>query len=127
MWIDEHPQAELVLQAVRIGELGIAAIPNEVYGITGLKLKTAIAACAADESQTGQRGQGYIPLPEQHYLGGYTTWPARTAGRETDEEPKSVNELLTLLEQVVRRQETEAVGRGSLRRPATGPLSRRAQ
>ena len=31
--------AEVVLQAVRIGDLGITAMPNEVYGITGLKLK----------------------------------------------------------------------------------------
>ena len=38
-WLHENPRAEVVLQAVRIGELGITAIPCEVYGITGLKLK----------------------------------------------------------------------------------------
>jgi hypothetical protein len=38
-WMHENPEAEVVLQAVRIGELGITAIACEVYGITGLKLK----------------------------------------------------------------------------------------
>jgi hypothetical protein len=44
--------------------------------------------------------EGYIPPPEQHYLGGYTTWPARTAGLETEAEPKIVAAILGLLEQV---------------------------
>jgi hypothetical protein len=44
--------------------------------------------------------EGYIPPPEQHYLGGYTTWPARTAGLEVNAEPKIVEALLTLLEQI---------------------------
>ncbi|MCP5110281.1 MAG: hypothetical protein GY953_05555, partial [bacterium] len=35
----QNPRRELKLQAVRIGELGIAAFPNEVYAITGLKIK----------------------------------------------------------------------------------------
>jgi hypothetical protein len=38
--LDANPNRELILQAVRIGELGLTAIPNEVYAITGLKLKT---------------------------------------------------------------------------------------
>ena len=44
--------------------------------------------------------EGYIPPPEQHALGGYTTWPARTAGLETDAEPRIVAAMLDLLEQV---------------------------
>ena len=34
-----QPERELKLQAIRIGDLGITAIPNEVFAITGLKLK----------------------------------------------------------------------------------------
>src|SRR5205823_11236813 len=37
--LHEHPDAELKLQALRVGELGIAAIPNEVFGLSGLKIK----------------------------------------------------------------------------------------
>ena len=39
IYLHEEPQRELKLQAIRIGGLGITAIPNEVFAITGLKLK----------------------------------------------------------------------------------------
>jgi hypothetical protein len=99
-WIDEHPTAELVLQAVRIGDLGITAIPNEVFGITGLKLKAQSPLEPLMNLELANGAEGYIPPPEQHSLGGYTTWPARTAGLETEAEPKIVAALLDLLEQV---------------------------
>ena len=44
--------------------------------------------------------EGYIPPPEQHPLGGYTTWPGRTAGLEVQAEPKIVEAVLGLLERV---------------------------
>jgi hypothetical protein len=44
--------------------------------------------------------EGYIPPPAQHPLGGYTTWPARSAGLEVEAEPKILGAVLTLLEQV---------------------------
>lgn len=44
--------------------------------------------------------EGYVPPPEQHKLGGYTTWLARTASLEVAAEPKIVEEVLCLLESV---------------------------
>src|SRR5262249_24925381 len=44
--------------------------------------------------------EGYIPPPEQHALGGYTTWPARTAALEVQAEPKIVAAIMGLLERV---------------------------
>jgi hypothetical protein len=44
--------------------------------------------------------EGYIPPPAQHQFGGYTTWPARTAGLETTAEPKIAEAVLRLLEKV---------------------------
>lgn len=38
--------------------------------------------------------EGYIPPPEQHLLGGYTTSPAWTAGLEVQAEPKILKTLL---------------------------------
>ena len=38
-FINENPTEKLVLQTLRIGDLGITTLPNEVYSITGLKLK----------------------------------------------------------------------------------------
>jgi hypothetical protein len=40
-YLHEEPPRELKLQAIRIGDLGIAALPDEAFGITGLKLKQA--------------------------------------------------------------------------------------
>ena len=37
--------------------------------------------------------QAIFRLPHQHELGGYTTWPARTAGLEVSAEPKIVEDL----------------------------------
>ncbi len=45
-------------------------------------------------------GDGYIPPPEQHVLGGYNTWPARSAGLEVQAEPKIAELALQQLEQV---------------------------
>ncbi len=99
-WIHENPKAEVVLQAVRIGELGITAIPNEVYGITGLKLKRQSPLTTTFNLELANGATGYIPPPEQHRLGGYTTWPARTAGLDEQAEPLIVETLLSLLEAV---------------------------
>ena len=95
-----EPERELKLQALRIGELGITAIPNEVYAITGLKLKAWSPLRATFNIELANGGEGYIPPPEQHVLGGYTTWAARTAGLEPQAEPRIVETVLGLLEKV---------------------------
>ena len=100
VWFLEHPKEELVLQAIRIGDLGITAMPNEVYGITGLKLKAQSPFEATFNMELANGAAGYIPPPEQHFLGGYTTWPARTAGLELDAEPIIVDALLGMLEEL---------------------------
>ncbi|MCL4190712.1 MAG: hypothetical protein KJZ87_03115 [Thermoguttaceae bacterium] len=100
IYIHEHPEVELKLQALRVGELGMAAIPCEVFGITGLKLKEQSPLAPTFTFELANGAEGYIPPPEQHTLGGYTTWPARTAGLEVEAEPKIVETVLGLLEQV---------------------------
>lgn len=93
-------QTELVLQALRIGDLGITALPNEVYALTGLKLKARSPFPVTMNIELANGADGYIPPPEQHALGGYTTWAARTAGLEPQAEPRIVETLLGLLEEV---------------------------
>ena len=99
-WIHEHQETDVVLQAVRIGDIAITGIPNEVYGITGLKLKAQSPLAKTFNLELANGAEGYIPPPEQHVLGGYTTWPARTAGLDRSAEPRIVDTLLGLLEQV---------------------------
>jgi hypothetical protein len=98
IYLHESPKRELLLQALRIGDLGITAIPNEVFAITGLKLKAQSPLAQTMNIELANGSEGYIPPPEQHKLGGYTTWPARTAGLEVTAEPKIVEALLGLLE-----------------------------
>ena len=96
----KEPKRELKLQAFRIGDLGITAIPAEVFGLTGLKIKAQSPLVPTFNLELANGADGYIPPPEQHKLGGYTTWPARTAGLEVQAEPKILEAVLGLLEQV---------------------------
>jgi len=97
-YIHDNPTEKLVLQTLNIGDLGITVTPNEVYAITGLKLKARSPFASTFNIELANGAAGYIPPPEQHALGGYTTWPARTAGLEVQAEPKIVETLLTSLE-----------------------------
>jgi hypothetical protein len=113
IYLDEHPECEVVLQAVRVGEFGIATWPNEVYGLSGLKIHLQSPLPYMMNIELANGAAGYIPPPEQHRLGGYNTWPARTAGLEEQAEPKIVATLLELLEDVAghtRREVTETTG-----------------
>ncbi|QDU98414.1 LamG-like jellyroll fold domain-containing protein [Lignipirellula cremea] len=100
IYLHEQPEVELKLQAIRIGDLGITGIPDEVYGLTGLKLKARSPLQPTFNIELANGAEGYIPPPEQHHLGGYTTWAARTAGLEVQAEPQIVDTLVRLLEQV---------------------------
>lgn len=113
IYIHENPTEEIVVQAIRLGDLGITAMPNEVYGITGLKIKERSPLALTFNIELANGAAGYIPPPEQHALGGYTTWPARTAGLETNAEPKIAETALALLEDVSGRPRRRA------REPAT--------
>jgi putative membrane-bound dehydrogenase-like protein len=91
--LHERQKTRLKLQAVRIGDVSIATLPNEVYAITGLKLRMASPFGMHFNIELANGAEGYIPPPEQHALGGYTTWPARTAGLEVQAEPRMVKTL----------------------------------
>ncbi len=69
IYLHDEPRREMKLQAIRIGELGITAIPNEVYAITGLKLKLQSPFDLTMNIELANGSEGYIPLPEQHAAG----------------------------------------------------------
>ena len=100
MILHERQTTEVKLQSIRIGDLTIAALPNEVYALTGLKLRGRSPATHHFNVELANGAEGYIPPPEQHQLGGYTTWPARTAGLEISAETKIVDALVEGMEQV---------------------------
>lgn len=116
--LHERQDTEIVVQALRIGDIAIATTPNETYALSGLKLKARSPAASTMVIELANGGDGYIPPPEQHLLGGYNTWAARSAGLEVEAEPKIVEAATQLLEQVT----------GEPRRPhrgATGPAAKR--
>ena len=96
MYLLEEPERELKLQVLQIDDLVITAIPCEVYAITGLKLKMQTPYAKTMNIELANGAEGYIPPPELHTFGGYNTWPARSAGLETEAEPKIVETLLNL-------------------------------
>lgn len=100
LFLHQLQETEIVLQAIRIGDIAIATTPNETYALTGLKIKLQSPLEKTMVIELANGGDGYVPPPEQHALGGYNTWPARSAGLEVTAEPKIVAGDLLLLEQV---------------------------
>lgn len=104
LYIRDEPRRELKLQVLRIGDLGITAMPNEVFALTGLKLKARSPLPLMMNITLANGADGYIPPREQHDLGGYTTWAARTAGLDTGAERTIVHTLLEQLELITGKQ-----------------------
>jgi|JI6StandDraft_1071083.scaffolds.fasta_scaffold04159_1 hypothetical protein len=98
--LHERQQTEIVVQALRIGDIGIATTPNETYAITGLKIKAASPLPHNMVIELANGGDGYIPPPEMHAWGGYNTWAARSAGLEVMAEPKITQAAVSLMETV---------------------------
>jgi len=94
----------LKLQAICIGDLGIAAIPNETYSITGLKLKLRSPMPDMFNVELANGAEGYIPPPEALPLGGYNAWPARTAGLQPDADTIIADTLLSMFEELSGKQ-----------------------
>jgi neutral ceramidase len=90
------------LQAIRIGDLGIAAVPCEVFAETGLEIKARSPLKPTFMIELANGYNGYLPTPEQHAWGGYETWPARSAYLEVAAAPKIRDAVLDLLASVVR-------------------------
>ncbi len=126
IYLAKAQETDVVVQALRIGQVAIATTPTETYALTGLKLKLRSPLKQTMVIELANGGDGYIPPPEQHPLGGYNTWAARSAGLEVEAEPKIAEAALCLLEQVSKQPRRSPVPSGSpsLERfwPASGRL-----
>lgn len=105
--LHDRQKTEIVVQALRIGEIAIATTPFETYAVTGLKVKAASPLEHTMVIELANGGDGYIPPTEQHLFGGYNTWAARSAGLEVMAEPKIAEALLGMLEKVSGRPRRE--------------------
>jgi hypothetical protein len=105
--LNERQQTEIVVQGLRLGDIGIATTPNETYAITGLKIKAASPLPHTMVIELANGGDGYIPPPEMHAWGGYNTWAARSAGLEVNAEPKIAGAAIAALERVADKPRAE--------------------
>lgn len=96
--LDTFPnQYNVPLQAIRIGDIGIAAAPCEIFAETGLAIKAASPMENTITMELANGYSGYLPSRQQHEWGGYETWPARSSHLEVDAESKIRDELVRLL------------------------------
>jgi hypothetical protein len=126
IFLQERQSTEVVVQGLRIGEIAIATTPCETYALTGWKLKLQSPLDKTMVIELANGGDGYIPPPEQHLLGGYNTWAARSAGLETTAEPKIVATALRQLENVAgkpRRPFRQTVGPAATRLEHAKPVA----
>lgn len=90
-------EIDVPLQAIRIGDLGIAGVPFETFAETGLELKEKSPFGDTFTIELANGSYGYLPTPTQHRLGGYETWLG-TNYVEIEASTKIVEKLLDLFQ-----------------------------
>jgi neutral ceramidase len=97
-----QPSCSFKFQALRIGQLGIAAVPTETYAKTGLAIKKESPLNPTFIISLANGYGGYLPAPEDFDLGGYSTWTTTSSFMEKQAEPKIRNEAIRLLTNISR-------------------------
>ncbi len=90
----------VTVQALRIGDLAIAAIPCEVFVEIGLELKEKSPFDTTFTIELANGYNGYLPTEAQHDLGGYETWRAKSSYLEVTAARQITDALLELFEQL---------------------------
>lgn len=102
--MDQLPEFRTIkLQAIRIDDLGIAAIPAEVYAITGREIRDASPMKMSFTVSLANGSNGYIPPEDAFAFGGYTTWRAGSSCLEIKAERKIRLAMIRLLNEIVHR------------------------
>lgn len=106
--LSEYPETvRALLQAIRIGDLGIVSSPCETFVETGLAIKEGSPLQPAFCIELANGYNGYLPTPEHHEWGGYETWRARSSYLAADSEPFIRSTLLDLLSEAASESERE--------------------
>lgn len=94
---DYPAEVKSIVQAMHIGDLGIAAIPCEVFVEIGLELRAKSPTKQTFTVSLANGYNGYLPTVKHHELGGYETWRAKSSYLEVQAAPKIAQTLLDLL------------------------------
>lgn len=97
--LDSPDEVSVLIQGLKIGDLGIAAIPFEVFTEIGLEIKDKSPFADAFTIELANGSYGYLPTPAQHKLGGYETWLG-TNNVELDASDKITATVLEILSEL---------------------------
>ena len=96
--ITKYPDTvPVTVQAMRVGGLAVVAIPCEVFVEIGLAIKEKSAVKPVFTISLANGYNGYLPTREQHKLGGYETWRARSSYLEVGASEAITAKALELL------------------------------
>ena len=84
------------LQAIRLGDTALCAIPFETFVEIGLELKERSPFANTIVVGIANGYNGYLPTPQQHKLGGYETWLG-TCRVQEDASVLIIDQLLQML------------------------------
>ncbi len=96
------PLVDLKLQAFRIGDLSVAAIPCETFVEIGLELRLNSPFKDHFTISLANGYNGYLPTRKHHELGGYETWRAKSSYLGVDSAHKVVATLTDLMDKLNR-------------------------
>ncbi len=97
---DFPDEVKFQLQAIRIGDVAIGAIPCETFTEIGLEIKKKSPIKQTFVISLANGYNGYLPTPAQHKLGGYETWRARSSYLEVKASEPITEGVLELLGKV---------------------------
>jgi neutral ceramidase len=99
--LQAYPErVKLPVQALRVGEVAIAAIPCEVFVEFGLELKEKSPFPRTFTIELANGYNGYLPTAQQHEWGGYETWRARSSYLEPQAGHRMVEALLGMFQEL---------------------------
>ncbi|MEA3399645.1 MAG: neutral/alkaline non-lysosomal ceramidase N-terminal domain-containing protein [Armatimonadota bacterium] len=104
--IDQWPlEIETVVQALRIGDLGIVGLPGEFFAEYGLSIKRQSPLERTMTIELANDWIGYVPTDEGLDQGGYETWLSSISRVAKGSEELFVTTALECLREVADRQE----------------------
>lgn len=100
---ETYPKTERVpVQALRVGDVGIAAFAGEPFVEMGLEVRQKSPFRRHFLIGLSNDHVGYIPTPAAHEQGGYETWRAKTSYLEKEAAPKITAAMLSRLQSLAK-------------------------
>jgi hypothetical protein len=96
--LKDYPERVRVpLQVLQVADAAVVAIPCETFAEIGLSIKKKSPFATTCVVSLANGYFGYLPTPQQHQLGGYETWRARSSFLEVEASTKIEQTIMDLL------------------------------